>query len=104
MLAGEREAPSAGRLFFPAPGRRLEPRAITTCATKPIGLMADELTLRKFLGGFNFRDRVHELPSAFCGEKARLALALVAFLKPNILLFMNQPTVRHGNASHLLMR
>ena len=55
--------------------------------------MADELTLRKFLGGFNFQgDRVHELPSVFSGgEKARLALALVAFLKPNVLLF-DEPT------------
>ena len=55
--------------------------------------MADELTLRKFLGGFNFQgDRVHELPSAFSGgEKARLALALVAFLEPNVLLF-DEPT------------
>ena len=55
--------------------------------------MAEELTLRKFLGGFNFQgDRVHELPSAFSGgEKARLALALVAFLEPNVLLF-DEPT------------
>lgn len=54
---------------------------------------ADELTLRKFLGGFNFQgDRVHEKPKAFSGgEKARLALALVAFLKPNVLLF-DEPT------------
>jgi len=54
---------------------------------------ADELSLRKFLGGFNFQgDRVHEKPRAFSGgEKARLALALVAFLKPNVLLF-DEPT------------
>ena len=55
--------------------------------------MADELALRKFLGRFNFQgDRAHELPSAFSGgEKARLALALVAFLEPNVLLF-DEPT------------
>tara|TARA_A100001388_G_scaffold274949_1_gene259519 strand:+ start:1793 stop:3658 length:1866 start_codon:yes stop_codon:yes gene_type:complete len=55
--------------------------------------MADELALRKFLGGFNFQgDRAHELPSSFSGgEKARLALALVAFLEPNVLLF-DEPT------------
>ena len=49
--------------------------------------------IRNYLGGFDFRgDRVNELISIFSGgEKARLALALVAYSKPNLLL-MDEPT------------
>ena len=49
--------------------------------------------IRNYLGGFDFRgDRVGELINIFSGgEKARLALALVAYSKPNLLL-MDEPT------------
>lgn len=49
--------------------------------------------IRNYLGGFDFRgDRVNELINIFSGgEKARLALALVAYSKPNLLL-MDEPT------------
>lgn len=52
-----------------------------------------EQTARNFLGGFDFRgDKVFEPVKQFSGgEKARLALALVAWQKPNLLL-MDEPT------------
>ncbi len=52
-----------------------------------------EQAARTFLGGFDFRnDKVFEPVKLFSGgEKARLALALVAYQKPNLLL-MDEPT------------
>jgi ATP-binding cassette subfamily F protein 3 len=54
---------------------------------------ATEQELRDFLGGFGFRgDRVFEPVAPFSGgEKARLVLALTAFLRPNLLL-LDEPT------------
>ncbi len=53
----------------------------------------DELTLRSFLGGFGFGgDRVTARIAPFSGgEKARLALALIVWQKPNVLL-LDEPT------------
>jgi ATP-binding cassette subfamily F protein 3 len=52
-----------------------------------------EQTLRDFLGGFDFRGpRCDEVVLNFSGgEKARLALALIAWQKPNLLL-LDEPT------------
>ena len=52
-----------------------------------------EQTLRDFLGGFDFRGpRCDEVVVNFSGgEKARLALALIAWQKPNLLL-LDEPT------------
>lgn len=52
-----------------------------------------EQEVRNFLGGFDFRgDRVTETIEHFSGgEKSRLALALVVWQKPNLLL-MDEPT------------
>ena len=52
-----------------------------------------ESVIRNFLGGFNFRgDKVKGPITHFSGgEKARLALAIIAFQKPNLLL-MDEPT------------
>lgn len=52
-----------------------------------------EQDIRNFLGGFDFRgDKVKEPVRIFSGgEKARLALAVVAFSQPNLLL-MDEPT------------
>jgi len=52
-----------------------------------------EQEIRNYLGGFDFRgDKVHEPIRTFSGgEKTRLALAMVAFAKPNILL-LDEPT------------
>ena len=54
---------------------------------------ATEQQIRDFLGGFDFRGtRVNEAIKNFSGgEKARLALAKVAWLKPNLLL-LDEPT------------
>jgi ATP-binding cassette subfamily F protein 3 len=53
----------------------------------------DEQTLRKYLGGFGFHgDAVHDSIGRFSGgEKARLALALIIWHKPNLLL-LDEPT------------
>ncbi|HEX4896263.1 MAG TPA: ATP-binding cassette domain-containing protein [Solimonas sp.] len=52
-----------------------------------------EQNLRDYLGSFNFRgDRAYEAVGPFSGgEKARLALALVAYQRPNLLL-LDEPT------------
>ncbi|MEX2488769.1 MAG: ATP-binding cassette domain-containing protein [Pseudomonadales bacterium] len=52
-----------------------------------------EQQIRTFLGGFDFRgDKVMDPVATFSGgEKARLALAIVAYSKPNLLL-MDEPT------------
>ncbi|AWF83188.1 ABC transporter ATP-binding protein [Microbulbifer sp. A4B17] len=54
---------------------------------------ASEQSLRDFLGGYGFiGDRVFEIVGGFSGgEKARLALALLAWQKPNLLL-LDEPT------------
>jgi ATP-binding cassette subfamily F protein 3 len=54
---------------------------------------ASEQQLRDFLAGFGFRgDRVFEPVAPFSGgEKARLALALLAYRRPNLLL-LDEPT------------
>lgn len=54
---------------------------------------ASEQEIRNFLGSFGFHgDRAFEIISHFSGgEKARLALALIAWQKPNLLI-MDEPT------------
>ncbi|WP_457808956.1 ATP-binding cassette domain-containing protein [Kushneria sp. EE4] len=54
---------------------------------------ASEQVIRDFLGGFGFRgDDAFEVITRFSGgEKARLALALIAWQKPNLLL-LDEPT------------
>ena len=54
---------------------------------------SSEQVIRRFLGSFNFHgDKVKEPVQTFSGgEKARLALAIIAFRKPNLLL-MDEPT------------
>jgi ATP-binding cassette subfamily F protein 3 len=54
---------------------------------------ATEQELRDYLGSFGFRgDRVFEPIAPFSGgEKARLVLALVAYLRPNVML-LDEPT------------
>ena len=60
---------------------------------RQIGDIPREQTIRDFLGGYNFQgDKVLEPVSSFSGgEKARLALALIAWTRPNLLL-MDEPT------------
>lgn len=54
---------------------------------------AKEQAIKNFLGGFNFKgDRVNEPVSIFSGgEKARLALAVLVWQRPNLLL-LDEPT------------
>lgn len=54
---------------------------------------AADQSIRNYLGGYNFQgDRVSEPVSNFSGgEKARLALAMVAYQRPNLLL-LDEPT------------
>ena len=60
---------------------------------RALGEVPNEQQCRNFLGGFNFiGDKVFDPVSTFSGgEKARLALALIAWSKPNLLL-MDEPT------------
>ena len=60
---------------------------------RKLGTVPGEQEARNFLGGFNFHgDKVLEPVGTFSGgEKARLALALIAWTRPNLLL-MDEPT------------
>lgn len=60
---------------------------------KQLGRDAREQEMRDYLGGFDFHgDRVFEAIAPFSGgEKARLALALLVWQKPNLLL-LDEPT------------
>ncbi len=68
---------------------RLEADGNKPGAAKP----ATEQQLRDFLGGFGFHgDRANEAVAPFSGgEKARLALALIVWRRPNLLL-LDEPT------------
>ncbi len=61
--------------------------------SRSLGNPIREQEIRNFLGGFNFRgDKVLDQVSRFSGgEKARLALSLIAYTRPNLLL-MDEPT------------
>jgi ATP-binding cassette subfamily F protein 3 len=92
---------------------QLDPKASPVLHLKRLdqsmGGRATEQDIRTFLGGFNFRgDRVFEPVAPFSGgEKARLALALVVYQRPNLLL-LDEPTnhldldMRHALETALL--
>ena len=71
----------------------LDPKASPLLHMQRLAPGEREQTLRDFLGGFDFRgDRCDEAVANFSGgEKARLALALIAWGKPNLLL-LDEPT------------
>jgi len=101
-LAGELEA-QAGKImrdpylrigyFAQHQLEQLDAKASPILHLRRIDPKASEQSLRDFLGGFNFRgDRAFEAIAPFSGgEKARLALALVVYQKPNLLL-LDEPT------------
>ncbi|WP_173176780.1 ATP-binding cassette domain-containing protein [Pseudomonas tohonis] len=101
-LSGEL-APVAGRLargenlaigyFAQHQLDSLDPKASPLLHLQRLAPTEREQTLRDFLGGFDFRgDRCDEPVLNFSGgEKARLALALIAWQKPNLLL-LDEPT------------
>jgi ATP-binding cassette subfamily F protein 3 len=88
---------------------QLDPKASPILHLRRLDPTASEQSLRDFLGGFNFRgDRAFEAIAPFSGgEKARLALALVVYQKPNLLL-LDEPTnhldldMRHALETALL--
>ncbi|HLT04248.1 MAG TPA: ATP-binding cassette domain-containing protein [Pseudomonas sp.] len=71
----------------------LDPKASPLLHLQRIAREEREQTLRDFLGGFDFRgERCDEPVVNFSGgEKARLALALIAWQRPNLLL-LDEPT------------
>jgi ATP-binding cassette subfamily F protein 3 len=71
----------------------LDQRASPMLLLQRLDPSAREQTLRDFLGGFDFRgERINETIENFSGgEKARLALALVVWQRPNLLL-LDEPT------------
>jgi len=88
---------------------RLDPKASPMLHMKRLDPKAGEQALRNYLGGFNFRgDRAYEAVEPFSGgEKARLALAMVVYVRPNLLL-LDEPTnhldldMRHAIETALL--
>uniref|UniRef100_A0A915DRY1 ABC transporter ATP-binding protein n=1 Tax=Ditylenchus dipsaci TaxID=166011 RepID=A0A915DRY1_9BILA len=95
-------APLSGRLsaartwpcyFCPAPADSLDDKASPLLHLQRIAPAEREQTLRDFLGGFDFHGaRCDEPVVNFSGgEKARLALALIAWERPNLLL-LDEPT------------
>ncbi|HKY91178.1 MAG TPA: ATP-binding cassette domain-containing protein [Nevskiaceae bacterium] len=102
LLAGEL-APLAGQCvrspdlvvgyFAQHQLEQLDPAASPILHLKRMDPQAREQDLRNYLGSFNFRgDRAFEAIEPFSGgEKARLALALVVYPKPNLLL-LDEPT------------
>ena len=73
----------------------LTPLSLIVKTSKISGLEREvtEQTMKNFLGGFDFHgERVNETVNNFSGgEKARLALALIVWSRPNLLL-MDEPT------------
>ncbi|MFN3768581.1 MAG: ATP-binding cassette domain-containing protein [Ectopseudomonas guguanensis] len=71
----------------------LDPKASPLLHLQRLAPSEREQTLRDFIGGFDFRgERCDESVLNFSGgEKARLALALIAWQKPNLLL-LDEPT------------
>jgi ATP-binding cassette subfamily F protein 3 len=72
---------------------QLDPQASAFLHLRRLDPRASEQSLRDYLGQFSFRgDRQMELIAPFSGgEKARLALALVVYQRPNLLL-LDEPT------------
>ncbi|HEX5755114.1 MAG TPA: ABC-F family ATP-binding cassette domain-containing protein, partial [Arenimonas sp.] len=95
LLAGERSAHPDLRIGYFAQHtvESLHEGQSPLWHLKQIAPEAGEQVLRNYLGTWNFvGDRAFENVDGFSGgERARLALALIAYLKPNVLL-LDEPT------------
>ena len=94
-LAGELRAAQDLQIGYFAQHQmeQLDPGASPLLHLQRLSPLADEQSLRDFLGGFGFIGDMALAPSApfSGGEKARLALALLVWQKPNLLL-LDEPT------------
>jgi ATP-binding cassette subfamily F protein 3 len=95
LLSGQLSSSEHLRLGYFAQHQidHLDGKASALLMIQRLSPKVDELTLRNFLGGYGFRgDRVTCAVEPFSGgEKARLALALIVWQKPNVLL-LDEPT------------
>ncbi|RRJ82467.1 ATP-binding cassette domain-containing protein [Aestuariirhabdus litorea] len=95
LLSGERSGGEHLRIGYFAQHQidSLDDEASPLLHLQRISPDAREQELRDFLGGFNFRgDQASDTIRHFSGgEKARLALAIIAWQKPNLLL-LDEPT------------
>ncbi len=95
LLAGERVAGEHLRIGYFAQHQvdALDPSASPTEHLRRESPNVREQTLRDFIGGFGFSgsDALEPVERCSGGEKARLALALIAWRRPNLLL-LDEPT------------
>ncbi len=95
MLSGERSEGEHLRIGYYAQHQleSLDVKATGALILQRLKPKASEQEIRNFLGGFGFHgDRALEVIEPFSGgEKARLALACVAWMKPNLLI-LDEPT------------
>ncbi|AQQ69160.1 ABC transporter ATP-binding protein [Microbulbifer agarilyticus] len=95
LIGGERQCGEHLKIGYFAQHQleALDPKASPILHVQRLSPGASEQELRDFLGGYGFiGDRVFEPVGGFSGgEKARVALALLAWQKPNLLL-LDEPT------------
>ena len=72
----------------------LDPKASPATHIQRLSPTESEQSIRNFLGGFGFHgdDAFGDITTFSGGEKARLALAIIAWQKPNLLL-LDEPTI-----------
>lgn len=95
LMGGERTASDHTRIGYFAQHQvdHLDLQASPLLQLSRLSPRVEELTLRKFLGSFGFGgERIDATIENFSGgEKARLALALIVWQRPNVLL-LDEPT------------
>jgi len=95
LIAGEQHLSDMANIGYFAQHQldQLDGKATPMIQLQRITPTTSEQTLRNYLGSFDFiGDQVHDPIGRFSGgEKARLALALIIWKKPNILL-LDEPT------------
>ncbi|MEC8102435.1 MAG: ATP-binding cassette domain-containing protein, partial [Pseudomonadota bacterium] len=95
LISGERSSGEHCRIGYFAQHQleSLDVKASGSLILQRLKPQASEQEIRNFLGGFGFHgDKALEVIEPFSGgEKARLALACVAWMKPNLLI-LDEPT------------